>query len=213
MESLQTIGLLLTSYVSSLLANPTHEIPITPLPTLCYSGHPTHSALNDSGYTRVTPHEVLRHYYAAPPGHHHTMTTTLMATVDPCLLIISPTPHLDHIQTPNLTVTTGLGSAVALAEASWASLSDQHSIALAPKTNPKPTAPEILSEDTPDTFSIHTETTSTSSHKPSKQEFQCRICLKPKDRKFRADTCEKKHYGIKDYPCSGKCGDPDWYVP
>jgi hypothetical protein len=168
-----------------------------------HSNQPTYSAIGSIEFTHVTPQETLRRYHALLSqqpclGHYHAMTTTLMTNVNPRLLTIGFTPHQDHTEIPFPTVAAGIGPAGAAVLRSVAE-SDQHSIALPTQASLNPTNIEVLSEIVPDTSPIGTEPTSTHNFsEPRSDGVQCHICLKPKDRKSRADTCEKSHYGIKD---------------
>jgi hypothetical protein len=140
------------------------------------------------------------------------MTTSAVMTIDPLLTICLPLPH-DHIDTMSLNPSTGLG--LPNSELIPSSL-DEQVHAPASHINAIIVESEVPLEATWAPSPIPTDSTSTSSQDPSQQradKFHCRSCLKPKVRKDRAEACERMHKGVKDFLCSGACGDGNWYVP
>jgi hypothetical protein len=168
-------------------------------------------------YTKTSPSDVLHHHFMSTHQgsllrDRSVMTTSTVVTVDPSVLTLCPTIPRNRLDVVSLNPATGLG----LPNGNPGPSLNECSIAPASQADTKAREGDVPPGVGSAESSIPTESTLPSSYNPSiprSDGIQCRVCLKVKDRKSRAEACEKKHKGIRDYPCSGACGNGNWYVP
>jgi hypothetical protein len=214
MDSPQRIDLALTSHNSLFPGNIANIFYSEALPILA---QPSHYAAISITCTCITPSDVLQSHYApiSPQRLLGDVTTSTVMAMDPCLLTVCPTPLHNSVDTISWNPAGGLSSPDGHPVPS--SLDERFLVPASPESaDPMIVEDEIQPEADSAASAMQTEHTSVSSHNTPQQRsqsFRCRQCPRVFDRPSRAETCEKNHNGIKDYPCSAECGDLGWYVP